>query len=82
MGREKSLPSPLGLPDGTASNDVVMKNIKHLVLGLVASLLLAVGFARAADRVDLSAQDLSPELSKDTLLASKPCTEPCDMPRQ
>ncbi len=59
-----------------------MKNIKHLVLGLVASLLLAVGFARAADRVDLSAQDLSPELSKDTLLSAKPCSEPCGMPRQ
>jgi|GEM_PF-2383215 len=58
-----------------------MKNIKYLVLGLVASLLLAVGFARAADRVDLSAQDISPELSKDTLLSAKPCTDPCDMPR-
>lgn len=57
-----------------------MKNIKHLVFGLVASLLLAVGFARAADRVDLSVQELSPELSKNTLLSLKPCTAPCDGP--
>ena len=54
-----------------------MKNIKHLVLGLVASLLLAVGFARAADRVDLSAQESSPELGKTTLLSAKPCAIPC-----
>lgn len=59
-----------------------MKNIKHLVFGLVASLLLAVGFARAADRVDLSVQELSPEQGKNTLLSAKPCTGPCDSPFQ
>ncbi len=78
----KSLPGPLGVRGKRPSIESVMKNIKHLVLGLVASLLLAVGFARAADQVDLSAQDLSPELSKDTLLSAKPCGQPCGMPRQ
>lgn len=67
----------LGVWRGEALVGGVMKNTKHLLFGLVASLLLAAGFARAADRVDLSIQDLSPEVSKITPLSLSPCSAPC-----
>lgn len=80
MERQKSLPVILGVWKREALVEGVMKNTKHLLLGLVASLLLAAGFARAADRVDLSIQALSPEISKTTPLSIKPCSAPCGDP--
>ena len=57
-----------------------MKTFKHLLLGLVASLLFAAGFAQAADRVDLMVQGPSANHEGSGLLSAKPCASGCDAP--
>ncbi|MBI4623678.1 MAG: hypothetical protein HY736_10750 [Verrucomicrobia bacterium] len=54
-----------------------MKNIKRLVLGVVSSLLLAAGFAWAADRLDPVLVDVrAPAVQPDGIAAN--CTLPCN----
>ncbi|MCF7687512.1 MAG: hypothetical protein K9N01_04355 [Cephaloticoccus sp.] len=57
-----------------------MKTIKHIVLGLLASLLFAAGFARAADRVDLMASGITTTQSHPGMPSIGPCAAPCDDP--
>jgi hypothetical protein len=51
-----------------------MKNTKRFVLGLTSSLLLAAGFARAADRLDPVVNHESPA---NALKAADGCTAAC-----
>lgn len=57
-----------------------MKTLKNLVLGLAASLLFAVGFARAADRVDQIVQGPSATHNSGEILSVQPCASGCDEP--
>jgi len=50
------------------------------VLGLLASLLFAAGFARAADRVDLMVQGMTNTQNHSVLPSIAPCALPCDEP--
>jgi len=54
-----------------------MKNIKRLVFGIVSSLLLAAGFARAADQLDPVVVDASVAASQ-SLGVADDCSLPCD----
>ena len=57
-----------------------MNSTKRLVFGVLSSLLLAGGFARAADRLDPMTQSLRPTAS-DVVVSDgpvPPCTPPCD----
>lgn len=55
-----------------------MKTTKNILLGLAASLLFAVGFARAADRLDSVVQGLpSLHSSSNVIAPSSGCTLPC-----
>lgn len=53
-----------------------MKNTKRLILGLASSLLLAVGFARAADKLDPLNRDLEPA-TKGALASTEACVQLC-----
>lgn len=54
------------------------KKTKRLFLGLASSLLLAIGFARAADRMDPLVQTLGNETNSNfASTAAEPCSEPC-----
>jgi hypothetical protein len=56
-----------------------MKNLKRLILGALSSLLLAVGFARAADQLDPMSRSL-PHVSADSSVESSPdCATLCDI---
>lgn len=52
------------------------------MLGLAASLLLAAGFAQAADRVDLIVQGPTAAHDSGDLLSAKPCVGGCDEPSE
>lgn len=54
-----------------------MKTTKHFVLGLLASLLFAAGFAKAADRLDLTVQGISPVHNSTSLVVASDCALPC-----
>ena len=54
-----------------------MNTIKRLVLGLISSLLLAVGFVRAADRLDPMLNTTSVSTAN-PMVAAVDCTVPCD----
>jgi hypothetical protein len=54
---------------------IVMKNTKRFVLGLVSSLLLAVGFVRAADSLDPVLNDAS--TASNQLGVADSCTAQC-----
>jgi len=54
-----------------------MKNLKRLVLGVLSSLLFAVGFARVANHLDPMSRSL--ERSADSTISSSPdCVSLCD----
>jgi hypothetical protein len=53
-----------------------MKTTKRFVLGLISSLLLAVGFVRAADSLDPVLQN-SPVSSNNTLGVADGCSTNC-----
>ncbi len=54
-----------------------MNNAKRLVYGLLSSLLLAVGFVRAADRLDPISVDRAGTTEHQLKLAGD-CTNACD----
>jgi len=54
-----------------------MKSSKRIILGLVASFLFAVGFARAADRVDLLVQGASAAADSQSMASAAICAIPC-----
>ena len=57
----------------------VMNSTKRLIFGVVSTLLLAVGFVRAADRLDPMSQGLRATAS-DIVVAdggTPPCAAPC-----
>jgi hypothetical protein len=53
-----------------------MKNTKRLVFGLISSLLLAVGFVRAADSLDPVVKDAAVSSSQ-TLGVADDCSTQC-----
>ncbi|MBW7894393.1 MAG: hypothetical protein H3C27_04700 [Opitutaceae bacterium] len=55
-----------------------MKTTKNILLGFTASLLFAVGFAKAADRLDSYVQGFMPEHFNGTMTSIGPCVAPCD----
>lgn len=57
-----------------------MHSSKRLVFGILSSLLLAVGFVRAADRLDPMSQSLRPSMSEIVLDDGPPppCVSPCN----
>ena len=64
---------------GAATLRVAMNTTKRLLLGVFSSLLLAVGFARAADRVDPMSVSLSSNLDSPVAYGpAEPCVPPCD----
>ena len=55
-----------------------MKSIKRILLGIISSLLLAVGFVRAAGDLDPMSSTLSSEATSAVVdRAGDPCTLPC-----
>lgn len=58
----------------------VMKTTKNILLGFTASLLFAVGFAKAADRLDTYVQGVMPEHFNGTMTSMGPCAVPCEDP--
>ena len=58
---------------------IAMNSTKRLIFGILSSVLLAGGFARAADRLDPMSQSLRPTAS-DVVLSdgpTPPCVPPC-----
>jgi hypothetical protein len=56
----------------------VMNTTKRLIYGVLSCLLLAAGFARAADRLDPMNNNLSLTSDKAGVNApAVPCTQPC-----
>lgn len=54
-----------------------MNTLKRLMLGLLSSLLFAVGFVRAGERVDpLSGSSIS-KVKAHAVVARTPCSIPC-----
>lgn len=51
-----------------------MKNTKRLILGVISSLLLAAGFAQAAEKIDPIAANSSTQSS---LRVAEDCDGPC-----
>jgi hypothetical protein len=57
-----------------------MNKTKRFLYGVFSSLLLAVGFARAADGFDPITQGVDSTTDRAiTSRASDPCTSPCDI---
>jgi hypothetical protein len=56
-----------------------MNSILRFASGLISTLLLAVGFVRAADRFDPTTHNLEFSNGYDSLAAAPPCVEPCNM---
>ena len=56
-----------------------MNSIQRLVFGVISSLLLAIGFVRAADRLDPMTNSLSSSIDNGTLGVAAPCTDPCQI---
>ena len=56
-----------------------MNTTKRLLLGVISSLLLAIGFARAADRLDPMSSSLavSSNTVNATSLPALGCSDPC-----
>jgi hypothetical protein len=61
-----------------ASTGGVMKKMNRLLLGFISSLLLAAGFASAANRVDPLSSAL-PKSSESTLRVADGCSSLCDV---
>jgi hypothetical protein len=56
-----------------------MNKIKRLVLGVISSLLLAAGFAQAADSFDPLSRSLGSDVNTFAGAASEPCSSLCDV---
>ncbi|MEZ5413088.1 MAG: hypothetical protein R3F03_02125 [Opitutaceae bacterium] len=54
-----------------------MTTILHSTLGLIASLLSAAGFDRAANYIDMHIQGIADDEIGGCLAAAVPCTGPC-----
>ena len=58
---------------------VAMKNLKRLVFGVLSSLLLAVGFTRAADRLDPMSQSVLVNEGNVVTASTPDCGSLCDV---
>lgn len=57
-----------------------MKTTKRFLFGLLSSLLLAAGFARAADGLDPMTTNLGADANNHVAsTAAEPCISPCDI---
>jgi hypothetical protein len=55
-----------------------MKSIKRMMFGIVSSLLLSAGFARAAQHVDPMTQSIAPASQANVNMTPAPdCSMPC-----
>ena len=78
------LEAPTGIPVVSALESPVgrlklrdaMNTTKRLFLGVLSSLLLAIGFARAADRLDPMSSSLGVSSNANASLSTLGCTEP------
>lgn len=61
-----------------AETGLVMNTTKRLMFGVLASLLLAVGFAQAADRLDPMSQSVKSTINGVMDGPGPSCTSPCD----
>jgi hypothetical protein len=55
-----------------------MKNLKRLVFGVLSSLLLTVGFVRAADQLDPMSKSLSVNQENSVTSSAPSCGDLCD----
>jgi hypothetical protein len=56
-----------------------MNKTKRLVLGVISSLLLAAGFAQAADRLDPLSKSLGSDVTPLAHVATEACATLCDV---
>ena len=59
-----------------------MNSIKRLILGGISSFLLAIGFSRAADRLDPLTNSINFNNGHESLGVAQPCTWPCEVALQ
>jgi hypothetical protein len=59
-----------------------MNSLTRFVYGLLSSLLLAVGFVRAADRLDPMTNNLQISDDHSNVGIAEPCTVPCEIASQ
>jgi hypothetical protein len=66
-------------PESWARSTAAMRNLKHLLFGVLSSLLLAVGFVRAADQLDPMSRSLSASQKNSVASTAPDCTSYCDI---